>query len=133
MNFDRSRFPLKPTATETKLKIFVLRNPSAVAPVILPFSYDELVNVGDALELFCSIVKGDKPISIKWTFERANAIGGHTQLPSKRLTDTASMLSILAASAKHTGNYTCTATNRAGSVSHTTSITVNGTLEKIII
>lgn len=104
-----------------------------MAPVILPFSYDELVNVDDALDLFCQISKGDKPISIKWTFDSANAIGGHAQLTSKRLSDKASMLSILAASAKHTGNYTCTATNRAGSVSHTTSITVNGTLEKIII
>lgn len=97
-----------------------------MAPIIIPFSYDELVNVDDALDLFCQIAKGDKPISIKWTFNSNDANVG-VQLTTKRLSDKASMLSILAAHAYHTGNYTCTATNRAGSVSHTTSITVNGT------
>lgn len=102
------------------------KNPFTVAPVIIPFSYDELVNVDDAFELFCQISKGDRPVSIKWTFKTFNGIDNGAPLTSKRLSDKASMLSILAASANYTGNYTCTATNRAGSVSHTTTITVNG-------
>lgn len=104
-----------------------------MAPVIIPFSYDELVNVDDALDFFCQISKGDRPISIKWTFKTINANDVSVQLKSKRLSDKASMLSILAASANHTGNYTCTATNRAGSVSHTTSIIVNGTHQLVIM
>lgn len=99
-----------------------------MAPAIIPFSYDELINVDDAFELFCQISKGDRPISINWTFKSFNGNDVGVRLASKRLSNKASMLSISAASANYTGNYTCTATNRAGSVSHRTSITVNGTI-----
>lgn len=97
-----------------------------VAPIIIPFSYDELINVGDSLELFCRIAKGDKPLNIKWTFDSIDRNVG-VQLNTRRLSDQTSMLSIASANAYHSGNYTCTAINRAGSTSYTTQITVNGT------
>lgn len=36
------------------------------------------------------------------------------------------MLTIASVSADHSGNYTCTATNHAGSVSYTTPLVING-------
>lgn len=92
----------------------------------MPFSYDEIVNVGDSLDLFCSIAKGDKPINIKWSFRGFDDTRG-IQTNTKRISEKTSMLSISSASASHSGTFTCTATNIAGSVSYATNITVNGT------
>lgn len=97
-----------------------------VTPMIIPFSYDEIVNVGDALDLFCQISKGDKPISIKWSFQSFDNNSNDIQINTKSISHKANILSILNASASHSGNYTCTATNNAGSISFSTNITVNG-------
>lgn len=99
-----------------------------VTPMIIPFSYDEIVNVGDALDLFCQISKGDKPISIKWSFRGFDDSRG-IQINTKSISHKASILSILNASASHSGTYTCTATNNAGAISYSTNITVNGIIE----
>lgn len=100
-----------------------------VTPIIIPFSYDDIVNVGDALDLFCQISKGDKPISIKWSFRSFDDSRG-IQINTKSISDKASILSISNASASHSGIYTCTATNNAGSISFSTNITVNGIINK---
>lgn len=97
-----------------------------VLPVILPFSYDEIINVGDSLDLFCQISKGDRPMVIKWSFEGFNNNQG-IEIKTKRISDKTSLLTIAEASAYHSGKYTCTASNQAGSVSFSTNITVNGT------
>lgn len=97
-----------------------------VPPVIIPFTYDDIVNVGDSLDLFCQISKGDKPILIKWSFEGYNDNHG-VQIKTNRISDKSSLLTIPVASAYHSGTYTCTATNQAASVSYSTNITVNGT------
>lgn len=99
--------------------------------MIIPFSYDEIVNVGDALDLFCQISKGDKPIFLKWSFRGFNDSHG-IQINTKRISDKASLLSISNATASHSGTYTCTATNNAGSTSFSTNITVNGINEQKI-
>lgn len=103
-------------------KIFI----SIVTPSIIPFSYDEIVNVGDAFNLFCQISKGDKPIVIKWSF-RGFDDSRDIQIVTKRISDKSSLLLISNATASHSGTYTCMATNNnAGSSSYSTNITVNG-------
>lgn len=106
-----------------KFLIFILY--SIVTPSIIPFSYDEIVNVGDAFNLFCQISKGDKPIVIKWSFRGFDDSRG-IQIITNRISDKSSLLSISNATASHSGTYTCTATNNAGSSSYSTNITVNG-------
>lgn len=98
--------------------------------MIIPFSYDEIVNVGDAFDLFCQIAKGDRPIFIKWNFRGfdESPYGIHTN--PKRISDKASILSISNVSASHSGTYTCTAKNHAGSDSYSTNITVKGIQNK---
>ncbi|XP_055318385.1 cell adhesion molecule Dscam2 isoform X10 [Sitodiplosis mosellana] len=95
-----------------------------VIPSIIPFSYDEIVNVGDAFNLFCQISKGDKPIVIKWNF-RGFDDSRDIQINTKRISDKSSLLSISNATASHSGTYTCMATNNVGSSSYSTNITVN--------
>lgn len=97
----------------------------SVAPLILPLTYYENVNVGDELGIYCQVSKGDLPIFIKWSFRGFND-SRNIQIDTKRISNTASVLSIANASAHHSGTYTCTATNAARSTSDSTNITVNG-------
>lgn len=50
-----------------------------------------------------------------------------------KMTSRTSFLSIAAATASHSGNYTCVATNSAGSTNHTTVLNVQGQFYSFII
>ncbi|OAD62724.1 Down syndrome cell adhesion molecule-like protein Dscam2, partial [Eufriesea mexicana] len=97
-----------------------------VAPQIFPFTFgDEPVNSGEAISATCSILKGDFPMDISWAFNGApidsERTDQYTITKSKRL----SVLAIDAVAARHAGEYTCTASNRAGASSHTAMLAVN--------
>ena len=101
--------------------------PKTVPPQIIPFLYDDIVNVGDSIDLVCQISKGDKPIQINWSFV-------HLSLQKKiqpvmrpqRISARSSALSIPKATASHSGTYICTATNFAGQSAYSTNLTVKG-------
>ncbi|KAK1126108.1 hypothetical protein K0M31_004749 [Melipona bicolor] len=97
-----------------------------VAPQIFPFTFgDEPVNSGEAISATCSILKGDFPMDISWAFNGASIDSErsdqYTITKSKRL----SVLAIDAVAARHAGEYTCTASNKAGASSHTAVLAVN--------
>ncbi|XP_029035530.1 Down syndrome cell adhesion molecule-like protein Dscam2 isoform X20 [Osmia bicornis bicornis] len=97
-----------------------------VAPQIFPFSFgDEPVNSGEAISATCSILKGDFPMDISWAFNSvpidSKSTDQYTVTKSKRL----SVLAIDAVAARHAGEYTCTASNKAGASSHTATLAVN--------
>ncbi|XP_073812146.1 Down syndrome cell adhesion molecule 1 isoform X20 [Musca autumnalis] len=100
-----------------------------VAPQIVPFSYDDIINTGDFVDLFCQIQKGDRPLKIHWSFERPgdDMRFGPEQpiMRTNRISSKSSVLSIPNATPEHTGTYTCTASNAAGSTSYSTNLTVN--------
>ena len=79
----------------------------------------------------CSVTKGDMPLKIYWTFKGDNDdtpynITSNDGIVIMRSTQKISMLSIEAVKARHRGNYTCHAQNRAG-VSHQSSyLSMNG-------
>ncbi|KAL6435031.1 hypothetical protein ACFW04_005260 [Cataglyphis niger] len=97
-----------------------------VAPQIFPFTFgDEPVNSGEAISATCSILKGDFPMDIAWAFNgepiSAESADQFSITKGKRL----SVLSIDAVAARHVGEYTCTASNKAGASSHTAALAVN--------
>ncbi|XP_029175728.1 Down syndrome cell adhesion molecule-like protein Dscam2 isoform X14 [Nylanderia fulva] len=97
-----------------------------VAPQIFPFTFgDEPVNSGEAISATCSILKGDFPMDIAWAFNgepiSAENADQFSITKGKRL----SVLSIDAVAARHAGEYTCTASNKAGASSHTAVLAVN--------
>ncbi|XP_017467244.1 PREDICTED: Down syndrome cell adhesion molecule-like protein Dscam2 isoform X30 [Rhagoletis zephyria] len=100
-----------------------------VLPQITPFSYDDIINTGDAIDLLCQIQKGDRPIKINWSFERAAGDARYDSLQpimrTNRISIKSSVLSIPRATPAHTGTYTCMASNAAGSTIYSTNITVN--------
>lgn len=99
----------------------------AVAPQILQFSFgDDPLNSGEMLSVSCTIVKGDFPVKLTWTFDDMPIDSSRPDVNiviNKRV----SFLSIDSVAARHAGRYKCTATNAAGFDSHTAVLSVNGT------
>lgn len=99
-----------------------------VAPQIAPISFgEEPVNAGDLVSVQCVVTKGDSPLEITWTFDgrpinhdRMDVIVSDSGKRVKQLT-------IESVAARHAGEYTCVASNAAGSTSHSAKLEVNGT------
>ncbi|XP_043680677.1 Down syndrome cell adhesion molecule-like protein Dscam2 isoform X43 [Vespula pensylvanica] len=98
-----------------------------VAPQIIPFDFgDESANWGELVSVTCSITKGDQPLDISWAFNGtpidisrgSDVVVGSTNKKN-------SVLTIESVAARHAGEYTCSASNRAGAASHTALLTVN--------
>lgn len=99
----------------------------SVAPIISPFEFDEAVFYGESIQIMCNIPKGDMPLNLAWFFQdkpvkKTDAIVV-TKLGARSL-----VLAIPAATEKHSGNYTCTASNIVASTNHTATLNVQGTL-----
>jgi hypothetical protein len=97
-----------------------------VLPHIIPFDVEEDVNTGDSVQLNCHVSKGDKPLKITWNFH-GEELSSHRGITTTKIGDRSSILTIVSAMAAHSGNYTCTAQNAAGTVSYTAMVHVNGT------
>lgn len=96
-----------------------------VLPHITPFDLEEEVNTGESIQLNCHVSKGDRPLKISWNFY-GEALSSHMGISTTKLGDRSSVLTIASAMAAHSGNYTCTATNAAGSTSYTATVHING-------
>lgn len=100
----------------------------SVPPQIAPFAIEEgPVNWGEQVSLFCSVLKGDRPMKIHWTLNN-NPISPktHDGIVISKTGKMISVLSIDSVNAHHAGNYTCIASNHAG-ISHlSTRLSVNG-------
>ncbi|XP_033297127.1 Down syndrome cell adhesion molecule-like protein Dscam2 isoform X36 [Bombus bifarius] len=96
-----------------------------VAPQILQFSFgDDPLNSGEMLSISCTIVKGDFPVNLTWTFDDSPIDSSRPDINiifNKRV----SFLSIDSVAARHAGRYKCIASNAAGSDSHTAVLSVN--------
>lgn len=75
----------------------------------------------------CAVTKGDSPITITWFFNDAEISPGHQGISIGKLNQRISALSIEAVRARHSGTYTCRATNVAGITNHSADLYVNGT------
>lgn len=77
----------------------------------------------------CAVIKGDSPLDIEIAF-RGEVIEKNT--PGLLVTDSgkrAKQLMIESVEAKHAGEYTCVASNEAGSTSRSAVLAVNGIFE----
>jgi hypothetical protein len=97
-----------------------------VLPSIAPFSFgDTAVNAGKIVQQNCLVTDGDEPLKITWLLnggDASNSIG----VTVFKLGSRTSILTIESVRSYHTGNYTCTAANSAGSSSFTAVLVVNG-------
>lgn len=103
-----------------------------VLPVILPFSFgEEDLNLDDSVSAVCSVTKGDLPLKIWFTFKGEDDdypynLTTNDGIIITRNTQKISMIAIEAVKARHRGNYTCFASNKAGAANHTSYLAING-------
>jgi len=89
------------------------------------------VNLDDSVAVTCIIIKGDTPLNIWWSlfdpelgFERNLTTNDGVVIT--RTNQKMSMLAIEAVKARHRGNYTCHAHNRAGVAEYSAHLATNG-------
>lgn len=83
----------------------------------------------------CTITKGDLPIDIWWTLrdDYHDVERNLTTNDGVMITKTSpkiSLLNIEAVKARHRGNYTCLARNKAGIAQHSAYLAINGSASK---
>lgn len=97
----------------------------SVAPQILPFDFgEESVNSGESASVQCLVNKGDLPVEISWFHKNRSLVHGDGIIIMKNRK--VNSLTIDPVSSENAGEYTCVATNQAGSASHSAVLNVNG-------
>ena len=101
---------------------------SLVTPTIVPFDFGETpVDTLDTASVTCVVSKGDTPIDIQWHFNNGKIHSNDGVMITKASQKT-SILTIESARARHAGNYTCIARNKAGQTEHSSELHVIGKL-----
>ena len=85
----------------------------------------DVLNEGAFAQLSCIVTEGDEPLSISWSFHGAS-ISSDLGIITTSIGGRGSMLLISKVGHKHSGNYTCKASNNAGSGTQTARLNVNG-------
>ena len=73
----------------------------------------------------CVVSHGDEPITISWSL-KGDIVSSSPSLSTTMLGSRTSVLMLSSVDYIHSGEYTCRASNRAGSVTYSTELTVNG-------
>lgn len=85
----------------------------------------ESMDEGDFAQVICIVSRGDEPLDITWSLHGA-VVSSEPSISTNQLGTRTSMLTIQSIGYRHSGFYTCTAKNRAGSSSEVTELKVNG-------
>ena len=95
-------------------------------PVLMPLSFGkEIVNEGDFGQLLCSVITGDPPFSFTWSLH-GDIVHTEPGLTTNQIGGRTSILTIDSIGHRHSGQYTCTVGNKAGQISQSTQLKVNG-------
>lgn len=74
----------------------------------------------------CHVSKGDQPVKMIWMFNGQN-LTARMGVTTQNIGSRTSLLTISNVLDIHSGNYTCMASNAAGTVNHTAVVQVKGT------
>ena len=103
-----------------------------VLPQIVPFNFgQEQIYLDESVTATCSITKGDLPLLVWWTLKNSLSnieynLTSNDGVIISRNSQKFSVLSIEAVKARHMGNYTCHASNKAGVIQHSAYLEING-------
>lgn len=93
----------------------------------MPFSFEDgPASSGQDVSVTCTVPEGDMPIDISWYLNEKSIVeyAGITTVKAGKRNQ---VLNIESVTEEHSGNFTCNAQNKAGSVSYTTDLQVYGT------
>ena len=109
---------------------FITAFKNTVAPKIVPFSRrTSSLQKGERITLTCTIAKGDSPINILWQKDQENIQSSEKgDIKVIAFDEFNSMLTIEDLDVRHIGNYSCLASNSAGTAIHYQTVHVNGTI-----
>lgn len=93
---------------------------------------DSPANSGEPVSATCTILKGDFPMKISWRHNNESIINNQRDIVINKISKHMSVISIESAMADHAGQYTCMATNGAGTASQSTTLIVNGNFGSIV-
>lgn len=99
----------------------------------MPFTFgDEEFNLDESVSTTCSVTKGDLPLKIWWTLTDSyessieHNISTNDGVVISKAGNKLSLLNIEAVKARHRGNYTCYAKNKAGFAAHSAYLAISG-------
>ena len=79
-------------------------------------------------QLTCFVSRGDEPLKVTWSL-KGDVISSEPSLTTTMIGTRTSILIIGSVGYRHSGTYTCHASNKAGFISYTTELKVNGKFE----
>lgn len=95
-------------------------------PVLMPLTFGaDILDEGQFAQVVCIVGKGDEPLTISWSLQ-GEIVSSEPSLSTSSLGSRTSMLTITNVGYRHSGTYTCTASNSAGSASQSVELRVNG-------
>ena len=95
-------------------------------PILMPLTFGkDVLNEGQFAQLICIVTEGDEPLTISWSLQ-GEIVSSEAGLTTTALGTRTSMLTIQSVGYRHSGTYTCTATNKAGSSFQSAVLKVNG-------
>ena len=93
---------------------------------MLPLTFgQDVMNEGQFAQVVCIVTKGDEPLHISWALH-GQIVSSEAGLSTTKLGTRTSMLTIQSVGYRHSGQYTCTASNKAGARSQSVDLKVNG-------
>ncbi len=93
---------------------------------MVPVAFSQAIaQEGSFAQAVCTVTEGDEPLKISWSFHGVN-ISSDLGIETQNFGTRTSILMIKSVGYRHKGSYTCRASNRAGSVSSTAELKVNG-------
>lgn len=101
-------------------------------PRIVPFSFGTpVVDEGAFSQLMCVVSHGDEPIAITWSL-KGDVVSSDPTLSTTMVGSRTSLLILSSVSYRHSGEYTCRATNNAGTTAYSTKLRVNGDYRTVV-
>lgn len=97
----------------------------SVAPEIVPFTFGDIYE-GESSQVLCVLSKGDDPVRLEWYFGSELLTSSRSDVTVMPTGPRASVLVFDSLATSHFGNYSCQASNTAGTSIYTAQLIING-------
>lgn len=97
----------------------------SVPPIIEPFSFQDGLSEGMRTRTVCGVSKGDPPLIVSW-LKDGQPLTPNLGVNVSALDPYSSLLSISSLDSRHSGDFTCVASNPASEVRYTAKLQVKG-------